>query len=53
MLWTILIIILILVLLGGLPGTPWMSGSTYGYWPSGIVGMVVLVLVVLLLLGRL
>ena len=49
--WTILLVILILALIGALPAWPYSSG--WGYYPSGGVGLVVVVLVVLLLLGRL
>ena len=48
---TILIIVLILMLVGVLP--TWPHSRTWGYAPSGIVGTVVLILVVLFLLGRL
>jgi hypothetical protein len=48
--WTILIIILILALIGALPTWPYSSG--WGYYPSGGLGLVVLILVILLLLGR-
>ncbi len=48
---TILLIILILILLGALPSWPYSRG--WGYYPSGIVGVIVVVLIVLLLLGRL
>jgi uncharacterized protein DUF3309 len=48
---TILIIILILILIGALPTWPYSSG--WGYYPSGVVGLILLVLVVLLLTGRL
>jgi len=48
---TILLIILILALLGALPTWPYSSG--WGYYPSGIAGVVVLVLIILLLMGRL
>jgi len=48
---TILIIILVLLLIGALPAWPYSSG--WGYYPSGGLGLVVLVLVVLLLTGRL
>lgn len=47
---TILLIILILLLIGALPAWPYSSG--WGYYPSGIAGVVVVVLVVLLLMGR-
>jgi hypothetical protein len=48
---TILLIILIVILIGALPSWPYSSG--WGYYPSGGVGLVVLILVVLLLMGRL
>jgi Protein of unknown function (DUF3309) len=47
---TILIIILILILLGVIPAWPHSRG--WGYGPSGIVGVLVVILLVLLLLGR-
>jgi Protein of unknown function (DUF3309) len=47
---TILIVVLLLLLLGALPTWPYSTG--WGYYPSGGLGLVVLVLVVLLLLGR-
>jgi hypothetical protein len=48
---TILIIVLVLLLVGALPTWPYSSG--WGYYPSGGLGLVVLILVVLLLMGRL
>lgn len=48
---TILLIILILLLVGGLPN--WGYSSGWGYGPSGAVGVIVVILVVLLLTGRL
>ena len=47
---TILLIILILLLVGALPVWPY-SGS-FGYFPSGGLGLVVLIVIVLLVLGR-
>lgn len=47
---TILLIILIVLLLGALPTWPYSSG--WGYYPSGGLGLILLVLVVLLVLGR-
>jgi hypothetical protein len=47
---TILIVVLLLLLLGALPTWPYSAG--WGYYPSGGLGLVVLVVVVLLLLGR-
>ena len=47
---TILLIILILILVGALPS--WPHSRSWGYGPSGIAGLVVVVLIVLLLMGR-
>jgi hypothetical protein len=48
---TILLIVLVLILIGALPSWPYSSG--WGYYPSGTVGVIVVILVVLLLMGRL
>jgi hypothetical protein len=48
---TILLVILILLLIGALPTWPYSSG--WGYFPSGGLGLIVLILVILLLTGRL
>ena len=48
---TILLIILILILVGALPN--WGYSRGWGYGPSGILGVLVVVLLVLLLAGRL
>jgi Protein of unknown function (DUF3309) len=48
---TILIIILVLLLIGALPAWPYSSG--WGYYPSGGLGLILLVLIILLLMGRL
>jgi hypothetical protein len=47
----ILLIVLILFLVGALP--TWPHSRSWGYYPSGGVGLVLLILVVLLLMGRL
>jgi hypothetical protein len=47
---TVLLVILILLLLGALPTWPYSGG--WGYYPSGGLGLVVLVVVILLVLGR-
>lgn len=49
--YTILLVILILLLLGALP--TWPYSRAWGYYPSGGLGLVVVVLIVLLLAGRL
>ena len=51
MLGTILIILLVLFLVGALPR--WNHSRSWGYAPSGGLGLVVVVLLVLLLAGRL
>jgi hypothetical protein len=48
---TILLVILILLLLGALPLWPYSSG--WGYFPSGGLGLVLLIVIVLALMGRL
>jgi len=48
---TILLIVLILLLIGAIPN--WSYSRNWGYLPSSGLGLVVVVLVVLLLLGRL
>jgi hypothetical protein len=47
---TLLLIILILLLLGALPMWPYSSG--WGYYPSGGLGLLVVILIVLLLVRR-
>jgi hypothetical protein len=48
---TLLLIVLILILLGVIPA--WPHSRSWGYAPSGIVGAIVVVLIILLLMGRL
>jgi hypothetical protein len=47
---TILLIVLVLLLIGALPSWPY-SGS-WGYYPSGGLGLVLIVLLVLVVMGR-
>lgn len=47
---TLLIIILILILIGAIPS--WPYSRSWGYGPSGIVGVIFIVLLILLFLGR-
>lgn len=47
---TILLIILILILLGALP--TWPYSRSWGYFPSGGLGLVVVVILILVLMGR-
>lgn len=51
MLGTILLIVLILVLIGAIPN--WGYSSGWGYGPSGLVGVLLIIVIVLLLTGRL
>ena len=51
MLWTILVILLILLLIGALPR--WGHSANWGYGPSGVLGVVLVVVLILLLMGRL
>jgi uncharacterized protein DUF3309 len=50
MLRTLLFVIIIVPLLGALPTWPYSTG--WGYYPSGGLGLVLLILVILLLFGR-
>lgn len=47
---TILLIVLILILLGVVPTWPYSRG--WGYYPGGIVGLLLLILIILILMGR-
>ncbi len=48
---TILLIVLVLLLIGAIPS--WPHSRSWGYGPSGGLGLVVIILLVLLLTGRL
>jgi hypothetical protein len=48
---TILLIVLVLMLIGVVP--TWPHSRSWGYGPSGILGVVLIIVVVLLLMGRL
>ena len=47
---TILLILLILILIGALP--TWPHAASWGWGPSGVVGVLLVVLLVMILLGR-
>jgi hypothetical protein len=47
---TILLIVLVLLLVGALPTWPYSSG--WGYYPSGGLGLVVVIVLMLVLMGR-
>ncbi|MQA22052.1 DUF3309 domain-containing protein [Rugamonas rivuli] len=48
---TIILIILVLALIGALPA--WPHSRSWGYAPSGITGLIVVILLIMLLTGRL
>jgi hypothetical protein len=50
MLGTILIVFLVLVLIGALP--TWPHSRSWGYYPTGGIGLILVILVILVLLGR-
>lgn len=50
MLGTILVILLLLMLVGALPTYPY--SRKWGYYPSGLAGVVLIIVIILLLLGR-
>ena len=50
MLGTILLVVLILMLVGALP--TWPHSKNWGYYPSGGLGLVVTVLLILIIMGR-
>lgn len=48
---TILIVLLILLLIGAFPS--WPHSRSWGYYPSGLLGVILLLVIILALLGRL
>lgn len=50
MLGTILLVILILLLIGALPAWPYSRG--WGYAPTGTLGLILIIVVILVVLGR-
>lgn len=50
MLGTILLIILILLLVGALPS--WPHSASWGYFPSGGLGLLLIIVLILVLMGR-
>jgi len=48
--WTILLIILIVLVIGSLPTWPYSGG--WGYYPSGGLGLLLVIVLILVLLGR-
>jgi hypothetical protein len=50
MIGTILLIILVLFLIGSLP--TWPHSRSWGYYPSGLIGVILVLLIIMLMLGR-
>lgn len=50
MLETIILIILLLAVIGALPSMGWNAGRSWGYYPSGGIGLVLVIVLVLFLL---
>jgi hypothetical protein len=48
---TILLIVVVLMLIGAIPG--WRHSRSWGYGPSGAIGVILIVLLILFLMGRL
>jgi hypothetical protein len=48
---TILVVVLLLALIGALPN--WQYSTGWGYYPSGVLGIILIVVVVMILMGRL
>lgn len=50
---TIVLILIVILLLGGIGAGPWWGHSrSWGYGPSGIIGLILVVVLILALLGR-
>lgn len=47
---TILLIVLVLLLIGAIPS--WPHSRSWGYGPSGVLGVIVIIFIVLLVMGR-
>ena len=50
---TLLLIVLVVLVIAGLPSWPYARVWNYGYAPSGALGLVLVVILILMLLGRL
>jgi Protein of unknown function (DUF3309) len=50
MLETVLLVVLILLLIGALPA--WPHSRSWGYYPSGGLGLILIIIIIVLLLGR-
>lgn len=50
MLSTILIVVLVLLLIGAIPN--WGYSRSWGYFPSGLLGVVLVIVIILVLMGR-
>jgi len=50
MIFTVLIVLLVLALVGALPA--WPHSKSWGYYPSGLAGTILIILVLMMMLGR-
>ena len=50
---TLLLIVLVVLVIAGLPSWPYARAWNYGYAPSGVLGLVLVVILILMLVGRL
>ena len=50
---TLLLIVLVVLVIAGLPSWPYARAWNYGYAPSGVLGLVLVIILILMLLGRL
>jgi Protein of unknown function (DUF3309) len=48
----LLIVLLLVLAVGALPHWPYATGWGYGYWPSGFLGLLILILIILMATGR-
>lgn len=48
----IILLILIILLVAGLPSWPYAQNWGYGYYPSGAIGLILVILFIVMLLGR-
>lgn len=53
MLGIILIVVLLLLVFGAMPGGPYPGAANWGYAPSGLLGTILIIVLILFLIGRL
>jgi hypothetical protein len=50
---TLLLVVLVVLVIAGLPSWPYARAWNYGYTPSGVLGLILVIILILMLLGRL